>query len=295
MLYLGSLSYVHAWLVTPHHRGGRNSSPALRLSCEGISCGTGLRRGSTRCPYLPASKVTPKRWPSICISDPLKSTCAIPGLSPLSVWCRIAAMTDHAIQPDDNTSPNKPSQLCKICDQIGTGNTRWLVNMEKDSDLGLGLGVYIHRRDLHSLKASATNGCGLCRFILSTVLTSHDARHVQTLSDDIIQDCEVSPKMKIKKSDIKRILRRHGDELPEAMAFNLPITFKNPADLQGLDRLAKLCGNGRIILICTTYTNLLPCNIRAVVLYPFGPLDIQDIRTPFIAGRPFELVPRIGM
>lgn len=202
-------------------------------------------------------------------------------------------MADHAVQPSDDTSRNKLSQICKICEQIGTCNTRWLVNMEKDSNLGLG--VYIHRRDLHSLKASAVGGCGLCMFILYTVLTSYDARHVQTLSGDIIQDCEVSAKKKIKKSDRKRLLRRHGDDLPEAMAFNLATTFKDPADLRGLDLLSKLCGNGRIILMCTIDNTILPYNFRAVVLYPFGAFDIQDVRTPFIAGLPFELVPRIGM
>lgn len=202
-------------------------------------------------------------------------------------------MDDHVVQTGDDTSRNKPSQICKICEQIGTCNTRWLINMEKDSNLGLG--VYIHRRDLHSLKASAVGGCGLCMFILSTVLTSYDARHAQTLSGDITQDCERSAKTKIKKIDKKRLLRRHGDELPEAIAYNLATTFKDPADLQGLDRLSKLCGNGRIILMCTIDTSLLPYNFRAVVLYPFGAFDIQDVRTPFIAGRPFELVPRIGM
>lgn len=79
------------------------------------------------------------------------------------------------------------------------------------------------------------------------------------------------------------------------MAYDLPTTFVRGTHVEALHFLARLCGDGRVILIGTTYGNLLPCNLHAVVLHPFLALDFEDVRTPFIAGQPFELATSVGM
>lgn len=200
-------------------------------------------------------------------------------------------MADHS---DSHDVPDKKlSQLCYVCDQIGTSDARWFINTQPNSQPGLG--IYVHRRDLHSLRASATKGCRLCGLILSTVVNSDDARQVPTLSGDIFQDCVYSIKKRRGLTSSLRLLQKYGHKVSPATAYCLPTTFKFNEDIRGLHLLSKLCGIGRVILIGTAHTNNLPSNLRAVVLYPFGTFDYQLFRTPFIAGHPFELATRLGM
>lgn len=201
-------------------------------------------------------------------------------------------MTDHAVQRLGDTAKKKTSQLCKVCDQIGTSDVRWFFSSKNPR---ASLGIYIHRRDLHSVKSSALNGCRMCEFILSTVVNSDDARHEPTLNGDIVQDCQLGITTIRGIHGKKRLLEKHSHRLSRSMAYDLPTTFSRMAHIEALHLLAKLCGVGRVILIGTTYTDLLPCNLRAVVLYPFPALDVKDVRTPFIAGQPFELATSVGM
>lgn len=202
-------------------------------------------------------------------------------------------MAGHAVQHLNDTSKKKTSRLCKVCEQIGTSDVRWFFSAK--SDARSGLGIYIHRSDLHSVKASALNGCRMCEFILSTVVNSDDARHESTLNGDIVQDCQLGIPTGKGLLSKRRLLERYGQRLSSSMAYDLPTTFVRDTHIEALHLLAKLCGIGRVILIGTTYSDLLPCNLRAVVLYPFPALDVKDIRTPFMAGQPFELATSVGM
>lgn len=202
-------------------------------------------------------------------------------------------MTDHEVQRLEHTSQKQTSHLCKVCEQIGTSDRRWFFS----TDIGtkIGLGIYIHRSDMHSVKASALNGCRMCEFILSTVVNSDDARHESTLNGDIVQDCQLGITTKGGLRGKKRLLEKHSEKLSPLIAYDLPTTFELAEDVQTLHLVSELCGIGRVVLIGIASPNTLPCHLRAVVLYPFPALDAKDVRKPFIAGQPFELATRIGM
>lgn len=202
-------------------------------------------------------------------------------------------MTGHAVQRLDDTSRKKTSQLCKVCDQIGTSDRRWFCSTDICSNVGVG--IFIHRSDIHSVKASALNGCTMCKFILSTIVNGDDARDESTLNGDIFQDCQLGITTKRGLLGKKRLLAKHSEKFSLSMAHDLPTTFLRPYHRQALHLVSKFYGIGRVILLGITSPHALPWNLRAVVLYPFPTVDAKDVRTPFIAGQPFELATRIGM
>lgn len=185
---------------------------------------------------------------------------------------------------DDDLSQNKSSRLCKVCDQIGTSDARWLINTELKAQSSLD--IYIHRRDLTSLNWSALSGCRLCQLILSTVVNSNDSQNVEKISGEIIQSSV---------SWGPQILQEPSLELSSDLEDLLPTALKNLEVTQGIHRLSQLCGKGRVLLIRTGLPNILPVCLRAVVLYPFGTFDIRDAYKPFITGLPLELATGPGM
>lgn len=199
----------------------------------------------------------------------------------------------HLLDDDDDydtyTSRKEGSQLCKICDQIGTTDSRWLINTENKAELGIG--IYIHRRDLHSLKSSALNECRLCQLILSTVMNSDDARRAEMISGENFQDSGLVLGTEKSLPGRKRLLQEHQHDL----SSSLPIALGNLEATQGLHRISELCGKGRVLLIGNDWLNDIPGNLRAVVLYPFGAFDTRDAHEPFVTGLPFELATGYGM
>lgn len=135
----------------------------------------------------------------------------------------------------------------------------------------------------------------MCEFILSTVVNSDDARHESTLNGDIVQDCQLGITTTTGLRGRKRLLEKHSEKLSPLIAYDLPSTFVLAEDVQMLRLVSLFCGIGRVVLIGIASPNVLPCHLRAVVLYPFPALDARDVRKPFIAGQPFELATRIGM
>lgn len=191
---------------------------------------------------------------------------------------------------DEYTSRKEGSRLCKICDQIGMSDARWLINTENKVDLGIG--IYIHRRDLRSLKSSALNECRLCQLILSTVVNSDDAQKSEMISCEDFQDSGLFLGTKKSLSGRKRPLQEHRHEF---LSYLLPIALGNLEATQGLHRLSELCGKERVLLIGTGWLNAFPDDLRAVVLYPFGAFDTRDAHEPFVTGLPFELATDHGM
>jgi hypothetical protein len=202
-------------------------------------------------------------------------------------------MSDDGLVPLDGIS-DKISPLCDVCGQIGTSDARWFVKREKRSQPGLG--IYIHQPDLHSLDSSARDGCRLCWFLLLSILNSDDARHEPTTDaatdENIVANILLNSGTGITVADKKLLLQKHSHELSPAIAFVLQKNLRDAGNNQGLDLLPKLCGNGSIVLIGTTYANRLPFNLRAVVLRPLGALRFYNI--PLIAGLPFELAAGLG-
>lgn len=198
-------------------------------------------------------------------------------------------MADHAVPLLADIARKKTRRLCKVCDQIGTSDARWFTNTQFDSERGLG--IYIHRRDLHSLKGSALRGCSLCQFILSTIVNSDDVRHMSTFNGDNIQDCAFSLSTRMKVADRKQLLQTHGHEVSPMIAFGKPTLLKSSALILGMHLLSNLCGHGRVVLVGAPTAGALPNSLRAFVLHPFGPrpFDNLDVTTPFITGQYFEL------
>lgn len=185
---------------------------------------------------------------------------------------------------DDNASQKEGSRLCKICDQIGRSDVRWLINTK----IRFGIGIYLHRRDLHSLKTSALNECRLCQLILSTVVDSDDARKAEMIIGESFRDCELILGAKMSLSERERLLQESRQE-SSFLPTCFPIVLRNLDASQGLHRLSELCGNGRVLLIGKDWPSVIPDNLRAVVLYPFGAFDTRDAHEPFVTGLPFEL------
>lgn len=126
-------------------------------------------------------------------------------------------------------------------------------------------------------------------------MNSDDARHVPTVSGDIIQDSALSVDAKMKVVDWKQLLQMHGYRLSPSIACCTPTFIRRQAHFMGLHLISNLCGNGRVILIGNTTARLLPNNLRAFVLDPFGLFDNPDVRTPFITGQYFELATCLSM
>lgn len=194
---------------------------------------------------------------------------------------------------DDYTSRKEESRLCKICDQIGTSDARWLINTE--NKVQLGIGIYIHRRDLHSLRSSALNECRLCQLILSTIVNNDDTRKAEMISSEFFQGSGLAHWTEMSLSDRKCLLHEYRHELSSILPYFLPIALGNLIATQGLHRLSELCGKGRVLLIGNDWLNVIPGNLHAVVLYPFGAFDIRAAHKPFITGLPFEFATSHGM
>lgn len=201
-------------------------------------------------------------------------------------------MTEHEAQLVDDTSHKKSSRLCKVCDQIGRSDARWFFGTEDDSRPGLA--IYIHRRDLHSLKASALKRCRMCQFLLSTLVDSKEARGVPEITGDVVMSSAFSGRKKTQVADRELFLGRHGYDISPASAYFLPKVVEDTGEGQGLQLLSNLCGKGRVVLVGTSYASLLPFNLRAAIYYPFGAFESQ-VHTPFVTGLPFELATGIGM
>lgn len=199
---------------------------------------------------------------------------------------RVTHLLDDDDDDDDDLSQKEASRLCKVCNQIGTSDTRWLINTKNEDQSSLD--IYIHRRDWNSLKDSAVNGCRLCQLILSTVVNSDASRNLQRIIDEVFQDC-------VSGSQRTSIPQEHGRGLSSDLAYLLPTAFKNLEVTYGLHRLSQLCGNGRVLLIRTGSANTLPASLRAVVLWLSGAFDIRDAYKPFVTGLPLELVTGLGM
>lgn len=203
-------------------------------------------------------------------------------------------MSDGPVQPFKDMPQKKIPQLCKVCDQIGTKETRWVFRNAEDSEPSLN--IYIHRPDLRSLKASALKGCEMCQFLLWTIEQSYDAIHVQTIDGDIVGNSEPSVRTKMRVSDRKNLLQKHSEELRLEILGRPPTELKNnPVAKQALNFLSEVCGPGRVILIGSHHAHMLPNALRAFVLYPFGASDIQDLQTPVITGLLFELATSLGI
>lgn len=197
-------------------------------------------------------------------------------------------LDDDDDDDDDNTSQKEVSRLCKICNQIGTSDARWLVNT--NSKHTYGTRIYVHRRDLHSLKSRALNECRLCQLILSTVLNSADAGKAAKIGGEKFQDCMLLLGTEKPLSGSKR--RRH--KLSPNFPRRVSTALKDIESAQRLHRLSELCGKGRLLLIGTDWPRVLPGNLRAVVLYPSGALDNRDSYRPFITGLEFDFATAPG-
>lgn len=203
-------------------------------------------------------------------------------------------MSNDTVQPLKSVSREKIAQLCEVCDQMGTSDARWFTQKPEGSNFSLT--IYIHRPDLRSLKASALEGCKMCQFLLETIENSYDARHTQTIHGDIVSNSEPSVKTKVTVADRKKLLQKYSEELSTDLTRMLPRNLKNDTEgKQMLDLLSELCGHGRVLLIGVRPNSWLPNNLRAVVLYPFGASEIQDLQTPFIATPYLELATSLGM
>lgn len=200
---------------------------------------------------------------------------------------RLAHLLDDDDDNDD-TSHKEGSRLCKICDQIGMSDARWL-------KVRHGIRIYIHRRDLHSLKSSALNECRLCQLILSTVVNSDDAENAAIISGDNSRDSGLILGTKKSLFGDKRLPQAHRHDSSLLFRYFLPIALREFEAIQGLNRLSELCGKGRVLLIDKDWPDVLPDDLRAVVLYPFGAFDSQDAHKPFVTGLPFELATDYGM
>jgi hypothetical protein len=196
-------------------------------------------------------------------------------------------------QMPGDMSQSSVSRCCKVCDQIGTSDARWFIRTEEDSKPGLA--IYIHHPDLRSLRASALKGCCLCEFILSTIVNSDCAKHIPTVDGDIVENSEQSRRTGKKAAKRKRLLQKHSHQLSSAIACKSLAVLERTGEIKDLHLLSTLCGHGRVVLIGTVYPGCLPWDLRAVVLYPFGAIEIADIHTLFIMGKRFDLAPDIGM
>lgn len=200
-------------------------------------------------------------------------------------------MNYHGAQLLDDPSHKTSSRLCKVCHQIGTSDSRWFFGTIDDSRPGLA--IYIHRRDMHSLKASALKGCMLCQFLLSALVNSDETRRVPTITGDVVVSSALSVRKETQVADRELLLGIHGSEISPASAYFLPTILEDAGETQGLHLLSKLCGKGRVVLVGTSYASLLPFNLRAAIYYPFGAFGVQ-VHTPFLTGLPFELATGIG-
>lgn len=207
----------------------------------------------------------------------------------------MADRVTHLLDDDDDdySSRREGSRLCKICDQIGTSDARWLINKENKGELRIG--IYVHHRDLHSLKSSALNECRLCQLILSTVVNSDDARKAEMISGENFQDSELVLETRKSLSGRKRRFQEHPHEVSSLLPYFLPEALGNLEATQGLHRLSELCGKGRVLLVGEDWLNVFPSDLVAVVLNPFGAFETRDAHTPFVMGLPFELAIDHGM
>lgn len=179
---------------------------------------------------------------------------------------------------DDDLSLNEASRLCRVCDEIGTSDTRWLINKKIEDQSSLE--IYIHRRDLKSLKDSAVNGCRLCQLIFSTVMNSNASRNSQRIGDEIIQD---------RVSGRQRFPQEYSLEISPDVAYILPAVFDNLEIFNTLRRLSQLGVKERVLLIRAGLANTLPVSLRAVVLWPSDAFDIRGAPKAYVTGLPLKL------